>query len=243
MDIHSRKQGRFDPGCFVIPDDSPDTDSPMSLGNCEHPEDVAIHEELHRLSTQIFDKYYPILLRRHRCPTEDHNCQRCNQKPKSWIRCSDCFATTPMCVDCILATHQQNPFHRIEKWCLERKCWVGTSLSQLGLCLRILHEDGSHCKNPGVPVQMQAMHINGVHDLRFHRCSCTVSSSSSRSLTPQQCLANRLYPATTERPAQAYTFDALELFHKLNMKAFTNIKQFCDTMADFTTRPEHNKVA
>ena len=205
-----------------------------SVGECEHPEDVAIQEEIDALKEEVFGEYYPVMLQEHCQPRLNELCPACLQKTVNWIHCNDCFASCPVCNECTIKMHHCLPFHRLGKWDVESDCWVSVSLYELGLCVPIRHEAGEQCSNPGTPIHMHVMHINGLHDLALQRCCCTVSSGTARALTRRQCIANGLYPATRDSPQQAYTFQCLDLFHKSNLKAFINIKQFCDLMKELT---------
>jgi hypothetical protein len=199
-----------------------------------HMEDVAIQEEISLLKATVFDTYYPLILAQHSPPPLVDRCPECRNPIDQWIRCLDCFGNTLCCVQCTIQQHSKNPFHRTRRWdCLER-CWMDIALSNLGLKVRIRHEDGSVCGHPGTSLQMRVMHSNGIHTVTLVRCGCTVAAGAQRTLSPNQCLANCLFPATSHSPQQAYTFQVLDLFNWCNLKAYTNINQFCEVMCSLS---------
>lgn len=89
---------------------------------------------------------------------------------------------------------------------------------------------------------LNVLHVNGVHKLRYHKCEC--ESSSFRTATPEQLLANMLFPAMEKRPLWAFTFQVLSLYDHLDLSGFINIKQFIDGMMNLerTTEDEVRKL-
>ena len=188
------------------------------------------------LKLKFFDPYYSTLLNAYAGPEHNQACGECFKQMDECVLCTECFGSVMTCVSCCLQNHSKTPFHRVKKWDSRSECWVITDLSRLGLCVRILHDNGTRCLNPGSAIKMNIMHTNGMHEVSLRRCGCTIASAHARSLTVHQCLANRLFPATNESPKHAYTFEALDLYHQSNLEAFTNIKQFCDVMSALTPK-------
>lgn len=148
-----------------------------------------------------------------------------------FYQCESCILHTWVCKPCMLSQHAKHPFDIISSWDSTKGCLVTHRLSDLGLVLRLAHEDGQTCKT--VPTKdkercLDVLHINGYHKILYYQCTCGTSSGAPRTASPEQLFANRLYPATGKNPRWAYTFDVLKQFDSLNIHGFINVKQFCD---------------
>jgi hypothetical protein len=176
----------------------------------------------------LVDKLYPQLLSRHApCPGSLDQCAECNIGEAQYS-CSDCFTLQWYCKACIVKMHSCNPFHRVHRWSKEQKCKESTALVDLGLTIRLVHEDGKSCTSTGNYRDLQVMHLNGFHRVKYQQCDCDISQTHSAS--PKRLMANGLFPATFASPAVAFTFQILTFFDILNLYGHVNIKQFCDSI-------------
>lgn len=182
-------------------------------------------------------RFYPIIVGHH-APVNPStlSCSTigCKTKDSNFYKCKGCFLARWHCSECITNQHSNLPFHRIERWDSAKQCMADVSLADLGMTIRFDHSDGSICQsiqsNEGV---LSVLHTNGVHKLKYHRCTC--ESSTSRTATPEQLLANKLFPATDKEPRTAFSFEVLTLYDHLDLSGFINIKQFVDGMLDLET--------
>lgn len=123
-------------------------------------------------------------------------------------RCDECFQCRPVCSQCILAAHQQLPFHHIQQWTGTH--FARTSLLNLGYVISLGHHTQC-CPNhlpstQGRPTVI--VHINGIHHTRIEYCHCAGAPTDAEQLTRA-----RLFPATMEQPETAFSFAVLKDFH------------------------------
>ena len=62
------------------------------------------------------DKLLSAAMTREDLPTERRKCSHCNENKWAIWRCVDCTMGKPLCRRCMRHTHQDNPFHKIDKW-------------------------------------------------------------------------------------------------------------------------------
>ncbi|KAI0323435.1 hypothetical protein GY45DRAFT_1264569, partial [Cubamyces sp. BRFM 1775] len=142
------------------------------------------------------------------------------------FRCLDCRRPRPLCHTCLLAAHQDTPFHRPEQW--NGAYFVPIKLSALGLVITLGH-DGGRCPDPSPPSDVLVYHVNGYHTVRVTLCTCTTTHSEPLPAWKQFLRADWL-PATTTRPSTAFTYDVLDLFHNLTHQSKINAYDFYHTL-------------
>ena len=127
----------------------------------------------------------------------------------------------------MLKLHENLPFHHIEKWNTANNYSEDETLSSLGLVVNLTHRDGNECRCARVVERnLLVMHVNGSHSLRYYQCMS--DKGLPRAASPEQLLANNLFPATDSEPKTAFTFELLRLYDNLDLSGFINIKQFLD---------------
>lgn len=168
-------------------------------------------------------------------------------------RCLDCLFPGALCSSCTVQKHRELPFHRIEVGYAvfarrdptdfeDIKTWNGkffdkTSLSKLGLRIQLGHH-GSHCPNPvRGPERFVVMDSNGYHFAQFDFCNCYTAEKRD-----MQLLQARLFPASTDRPATAFTFEMLDTCEELSLQGKTNIYDFYNALMNKTTKAMKHPV-
>jgi len=198
------------------------------------------------LVAELCNRYYPVILSHH-APLQSatHLCysQGCrNSGP--FYSCISCFKSSLYCRECIKCRHEDLPFHRINLWNTLEKCYTPITWCSLEMVWSLHHEDGTTCTARGTVRNMQTLHVNGVHNIPYYLCTCFLNAHHHQTASPTQLLANKMFPATSNSPVSAFTFELLEHFDALNLSGFINIKQYCDTMIELTPREvqNHNEV-
>jgi hypothetical protein len=186
------------------------------------------------------DRYYPLLIGRlapeaawgRYCSSKG-----CESTSGPFYRCKSCLCPRWYCQVCIVAYHEHHPFHRISKWEPSYGCMVEESLADAGLVIKFDHVDGSVCTSvTGKERFIDVIHTDGTHKIRFHQCTC--DGPNHRTVTPEQLLANGLFPATDSSPQWAFSFGTLDLYNSLDLSGFINIKQFLDGIMELGRLPE-----
>ncbi|KAG6884960.1 hypothetical protein C0992_005568, partial [Termitomyces sp. T32_za158] len=162
----------------------------------------------------------------------DH-CPMCHEKimlDTRLFECFDCCGRLLLCTQCIVSTHQSNPFHRIREW--NGHFFVKTTLKSLGLTIQLGHPRGTACANsissPGDDFVI--IDTNGIHEVTLYFCGC----GQSNQLHTVQLLRHRLYPATTQNPKTAITFRALETFEMLSYASKVSCFEFYQSLSRLT---------
>ncbi|KAI9069574.1 hypothetical protein FKP32DRAFT_1559434, partial [Trametes sanguinea] len=148
-------------------------------------------------------------------------CSLCKKDGGSF-RCPDCRVCRPLCKECLLITHEQNMFHRPERW--NGEYFEKAALSSLGLVIALGH-DGEPCLDPSTPQDIVVYHVNGYHHMRVTLCTCTGTVCEPLAVW-KQYLRARWFPATTTRPSTIFTFEVLDLFHTLTLQSKINAYDF-----------------
>jgi hypothetical protein len=165
----------------------------------------------------------------------------CKAPSGPWYQCTTCFSAKVYCGRCIRKRHQDHPFHRIACWDVDGKCFIPIQWTALQMAWTFVHEDGSDCTSHGTIRNLSVLHVNGMHEIPYHSCSCILNDRKTQSgIRPTQLLANRLFPATFTAPTTAFTFEVLETLDALNLVGFINIKQFCDALSSLNPRSTRN---
>jgi hypothetical protein len=194
----------------------------------------------------------------------DAKCSVCNSCD-GIVRCSDCFGNVVWCETCVIKSHQNLPFHRIQVW--DGKCFLKSSLFKIGFILHLGH-GGNPCpchpsemddwkdedmdkgeldgevetqEDTSMPSNQQAImvipHSSGV----FHHCVrfCNCPGSSEHHI---QLFTNGLFPASIKRPRTAFTFDVLDHFYFDAMECKTAAMGFFQKLRRFTNNAFPNTV-
>ncbi|KAK7044331.1 CxC2 domain-containing protein [Favolaschia claudopus] len=170
------------------------------------------------------------------------------------FRCKDCFTDALSCRLCIVSTHKENPFHRVEMW-NDHGFFESVTLKSLGLRIQLGHGRNGVC--PGtvakrardeemaaaaaesrdedaVPAKTLKPHrddfcvvdSNGIHEVGLDFCCCSLAEDHDI-----QLLRSRLYPATTTNPATAATFRVLRDYHLVTLEAKCSALHFYNKLA------------
>ncbi|KAJ7075020.1 hypothetical protein B0H15DRAFT_792356, partial [Mycena belliarum] len=161
-------------------------------------------------------------------------CTECRSPLIDEYRCDGCFTRAPFCDVCIVALHQDNPFHIVQHW--SGSAWKRMGLRALGLRMQLGHRRGEIC--PGVlartPEEVEAAETDSfcivdtemIHEVSLDFCTC--GTAPSRTV---QLLRARLYPATTLRPRSAATFRVLRKFHMMSFESKCSAYEFYNALA------------
>ncbi|KAI0739804.1 hypothetical protein C8Q80DRAFT_1124130 [Daedaleopsis nitida] len=155
--------------------------------------------------------------------SEDICCATCKGHAVTPLRCMDCTTRTIHCPSCVLSTHNHLPLHLLEMW--NGKMWTKRSLQDLGLILQLGH-DGRRYPRPAQGTRRLVIgDVTGIHQVEVRFCECL---NSEDDFTHQWVQVFRLgwFPATTHRPATAFTFRMLSAFHELNLQAKLNLYDY-----------------
>lgn len=145
-----------------------------------------------------------------------------------FFRCRDCVACS-VCQACLLRLHKHNPFHMVEEWKDHPRyetasSFQRTSLFDAGLCLNLEHS-GASCPSIAalftLPSTLTVTHVNGIHRVVVQYCSCQDAPPPYA-----QLLRNGIFPATSKRPANGFTFPLLQMFQRLNLVAHVSLYHF-----------------
>ena len=107
-----------------------------------------------------------------------------------------------------------------------------TTLTALGLVIQLGHEVGDTCNHPSHLHDLMVFNLSGVHHLVVRYCGCSNMGESIPKDT--QILRARWFPATTDRPSTAFTFNLLGYFHNLQNRNKCNPYNFYHTIIQQT---------
>ncbi|KAJ7018777.1 hypothetical protein C8F04DRAFT_976706 [Mycena alexandri] len=157
-------------------------------------------------------------------------CKRCNKAP-GLFRCDHCTGRSIWCESCCVMIHQTSPFHYPKKW--NGKCFKKVDLDTLGLTLFLGH-GGDPCplllvvhtvplddpetdgwedeiRTGFIGDRMQFVDTTGIFSRRIRWCRC--ADEHGNVVHPDlQLLDACIYPATSDRPTTAFTFNVLDEF-------------------------------
>ncbi|KAI0069706.1 hypothetical protein K474DRAFT_1610043 [Panus rudis PR-1116 ss-1] len=153
-------------------------------------------------------------------------CMTCGSvvtSPSALIKCRDCVNGSLECEKCCVRLHQQNPFHRVDRW--NGLHFEHTTLKDCGLKLMLGHKQSGTCSYAiAGPLDFVVLHTNGFHPVNVCFCQCDQLAASGDRI--QQLLRAELYPATTTDPTTACTFRLLEQFHILSSQSKVSAYDF-----------------
>lgn len=162
-------------------------------------------------------------------------------------RCRECFGNGLLCRPCIVRAHSTLPFHRVDRWAphpdpgyADHWSWQRVTLRELGQRLHLEH-NGQICPNAfdtGATV-LTVGHTNAIHRVDVAYCRCED--------TPPlfvQLLRHGLFPATSECPETAFTFEVLKHYIRCQLTAQISMNDYFRNLQDATDaiRPERVRV-
>lgn len=180
-----------------------------------------------------------IELLRHESPPSNRTCTMCNTSPGIY-RCQDCFGRHILCAACCVSAHLPSPFHRIQMF--NGQYFERSDLDDLGLVLDLREHNhdcfarghqseesqGSepdlsewddddtdvppHPSQPSedrIPIRSNITIVSstGVFKRSILWCRCANVTKPY-----VQLLRAKLFPASFQRPATAFTFEVLDHF-------------------------------
>ncbi|KAK7030161.1 CxC2 domain-containing protein [Favolaschia claudopus] len=179
------------------------------------------------------------------------NCER--PAVEAIYRCKDCFTDALSCKLCMVSSHNENPFHRIEMW-NDLNYFESVTLKSLGLRIQLGHGRNGTCPGTLAKRAREAeaaaaaagsqdgedqrakysktrddfcvVDSNGIHEVGLDFCSCALAEDHDI-----QLLRSRLYPATTTNPATAATFRILRDYHLVTLEAKCSALHFYNKLA------------
>ncbi|KAJ7199337.1 hypothetical protein C8J57DRAFT_1155937 [Mycena rebaudengoi] len=160
----------------------------------------------------------------------DHRSGLCagrNCEGAAGYRCKTCIGGGEMlCKSCLLSTHRQLPFHKVEHW--DGSYFHHTTLKEVGLRIQLGHWAGQpECDAPK-PASGDAfvvVHEHGIEEVALDYCGCGGGPPTV------QLLRAGLYPATTTNPRTAATFGVLRRFHLMSFESKCSAYEFYHSLA------------
>lgn len=134
-------------------------------------------------------------------------------------RCFDCYRPPVQCKTCAVASHQQNPFHRIEEWQPALGFWQRRPLYDLGLVIQIGHPGGGTCYSSALPRRMTVVHEHGIHPAAIKYCECGGTANTPCLPEPLQLIRFGLFPGSWHQPETVYTINGLRDYHLLSLQS------------------------
>jgi hypothetical protein len=110
---------------------------------------------------------------------------------------------------------------------------ITARLCDLGLTVKLIHDDGTTCGSESTKHQLTVLHTTGLHEISYWQCYCC-RGKPNQGAGGAQLVANKLFPASKVSPRTAFTFDVLRSFDILNLEGSINIKQYCDSVLSLT---------
>ncbi|KAJ6524116.1 hypothetical protein DFH09DRAFT_937449 [Mycena vulgaris] len=150
------------------------------------------------------------------------------------FRCQDCFKPRLSCQSCMVHQHENNPFHRVEKW--GGTHFSRISLNALGLVIQTCLDSGAkRCKQVSdTSVKTHAMSLgdhNGFHEITLEECSCVEGIGGSVTPFWRQLMDVGLFPASFKSPRTVFTQRVMKEFHihclASKKSAYDYIKALC----------------
>ncbi|KAH9915598.1 uncharacterized protein BXZ73DRAFT_43076 [Epithele typhae] len=165
-------------------------------------------------------------------------CTRCLDKD-AWLRCTECWDSSPHCTQCHLTAHRHHWFHWVEARRSDDEFWKKYDLSSLDFTIRLGH-GGEACPSRGgwlSPSKITICHTNGIHRCQVEFCHCLHAPS-----VPCQLIQERIWPATLDQPQTAFTTPLLTLYDHLWNVSNVNAYDFIDILQRLTDSAFPDKV-
>jgi len=173
-------------------------------------------------------------------PPSNMDCCSCGSHEGGRYKCSDCFFTGLLCLDCCLADHARHPFHRIKRW--TGTYFARTTLAELGYVLYLGH-GGSRCPSMGEARggdwngTLVVVDIGHIHTHNVAWCTCTDAPSKWTQLIEMQ-----LYPGSVQYPRTAFTFRLLDYYQLDATECNTTPQSFCTKLRRSTNKHHPDTV-
>ncbi|KAF9439813.1 hypothetical protein P691DRAFT_611824, partial [Macrolepiota fuliginosa MF-IS2] len=143
-----------------------------------------------------------------------------------------------LCSSCIVASHEDDPFHHIQKW--TGTYFTRTSLHDLGFILHLGH-DGCPCPlNHGELSHFVVVHTNGIHKQNIFYCLCHPTGQQHDKHL--QLLENQLFTPTLTALQTVFTFNVIKDFHCLSLSSKINLYDYCDALRKGTDAAFPQKI-
>jgi hypothetical protein len=95
----------------------------------------------------------------------------------------------------------------------KEECYHPTTLYNVGLRVNAGHSGGSSCPCFSLgPRNFVVVHVNGIHRVCVDFCGCPGKAPERW----RQLMRMKWWPATTEEPRTAFTFEVMRHFEKMN---------------------------
>ena len=96
------------------------------------------------------------------------------------------------------------------------------------MCVQLGH-DGLACPNPSArPYHITVVDITGIHDVLVSFCACGIAGSSEHYV---QLLRHSWWPATSNKPRTAVSFNVLKQYHALALQGKLSMYDFYLSLA------------
>ncbi|KAG1727454.1 uncharacterized protein EDB91DRAFT_1239524 [Suillus paluster] len=155
----------------------------------------------------------------------DTVCRSCHSGAPQFC-CRDCFGTELCCHSCVVASHANNPAHRIQEWM--GIYFVPVLLKKLGLHVQLGYPAGEHCLLPQKAFNndFTLIDTNSIHEISLDYCGCETAERHVK-----QLLRTAWFPATSTDPRTAATFTILEQYHLLSFESKASGYEFYHSLA------------
>ncbi len=111
--------------------------------------------------------------------------------------------------------------------------WKKTSLRKLGFVFQLGHEGGT-CPCPAPQTRRLVIgDVTGIHEVQVRFCEC-LDDHEQFAHQWVQLFRQGWFPATTNRPATAFTFRMLNAFQELNFQGKTTLYDYWRTLERIT---------
>ncbi|KAJ7075083.1 hypothetical protein B0H15DRAFT_806464 [Mycena belliarum] len=144
--------------------------------------------------------------------------------------CHDCTQYPASCRDCFVNDHKYNPFHWVLLWDFKLGFYTRTDMSMIGPPLHLGH-DGKMCSKvvqlsePEVVARSFTIgHTNGIHRTKVQFCLHTDDHAVDA------LMHARLFPATFDRPATAFTFQVMKEFQIHSLESKQSAYDYCGSL-------------
>lgn len=174
------------------------------------------------------------LLGRYHGPAEtDVTCEICEKVVKSGTvyRCRECWDSPVVCQGCMVSSHRRNPLHFVEEWKTERGFWRRTTLSNLGMDIRLGHKGKACTKSMGTPRDICIVGLGGIQTAVVSFCRCEGEEDYSEC---KQLMDVGLWPATWKVCCTVFSLEVLDHFAQLSTQGNVTAQDFLRTLEQRT---------
>ncbi|KAK6997020.1 CxC2 domain-containing protein [Favolaschia claudopus] len=160
-----------------------------------------------------FEELGWLLFEREADPATNTSCE-CGSGKKRTTKCFDCLEYSPVCTDCFVRTHINNPTHWAEVWDQNAGFFIRHDISTLDHTIQLGHQGGK-CDSPTPTRTFTIVDVNGVHTTKVAFCSCREQPPNK----VRQLMRAGLFPATAKDPHTAFTINMLKDFQLHNFES------------------------